>query len=84
MTIRHTTSAKTFWRRHQQTISIKSRKEEVKSILTENKESKTINTSEVVETCKSRRSAEPIITDLSVSDNVKKAEDEILVNHNLM
>lgn len=58
LTIRHITFVKKIWWRHQQTISTKSRKEEVKSILDANKESKTNDTSEAVEACESQRISE--------------------------
>ena len=58
------------------TILICSIKEEVKNILDGNKESETNNRSEVVERCESHRSAEHVIIEPSVSENVKRTEEE--------
>ena len=65
---------KNFWRRHNSTILTSSRKEEVKNILDWNKE--TNSRSEVVKRCESQRSVEYVITESSVSDNVKRMEEE--------
>ena len=58
------------------TILICSIKEEVKNILDGNKESETNNRSEVAERCESHRSAEHVIIEPSVSENVKRTEEE--------
>ena len=57
LTIKYIICVKKFWRRHQQTISKKSRKRTVKSILDGIKKTKL--TTEVVETCESQRTASP-------------------------
>ena len=75
VTIKHISCVNNFWRIHNRTILINSRKEDV-NILDGNKESETNNRSEVVERCESQRSAEPVITEPPVSDNVKRTEEE--------
>ena len=76
VTIKHISCIKNFWRRHNQAILTSSRKEEVKNILDGNEESETNSRSKVVERCESQTSAEHVITEPSVSDNVKRTEEE--------
>ena len=76
VTIKHISCVKNFWRRHNLTILTSSRKEEVKNILDGNKDSETNIRSEVAKRCESQRSAEYVLTEQSVSDNVEKTEEE--------
>ena len=48
----------------------------MKNILDGNKDSETNSGSEVVERCESQRSAEHVLTEQSVYDNVKRTEEE--------
>ena len=74
--IKHISCVKNIWRRHNPAILTGSRKEKVKNILDGNKGSETNSRSEVVKRCESQRSAEHVITEPSVSDNVKRTEEE--------
>ena len=68
MTIKYISCIKTFWRRHNPKILTSSRKEEVKTILDINKESAVVK--------RYQRIAEHVITEPSVSGNVKKVEEK--------
>ena len=68
MTIKHISCIKTFWRRHNPKILTSSRKEEVKTILDTNKESAVVK--------RYQRIAEHVITEPSVSGNVKKVGEK--------
>ena len=74
--IKHISCVKNLWRRHNPAILTGSRKEKVKNILDGNKDSEINSRSEVVKRCESQRSAEHVITEPSVSDNVKRTEEE--------
>ena len=76
VTIKHISCVKNFWQRHNPTILTSSSKEMVKNILDGNKESEISNRSEVVERCESQRSPEHVITEPSVSENVKSTEEK--------
>ena len=68
MTIKYISCIKTFWRRHNPKILTSSRKEEVKTILDINKESVVVK--------RYQRIAEHVITEPSVSGNVKMVEEK--------